>query len=133
MIATAATVYGKPSKGATLKLESLNLIINFLLYNSSLSLQIMESPQHVGLARAVFDEWFIALQSEGGKGLPRVHDKRLSIVALSALMELDPSLVPPTLREGWPGLLGGALNVFSNLQEAMNSAFDYLHTPQRGN
>lgn len=122
MIATAATVYAKPSKVPTLKLEIMNLLINLLLYNPVVSLQIMES-QHSGLARSLLDEWFIALQSEHGKGLPRVHDKRLSVIALSALIEMDSANVPPSLQDGWPGLLAGALNVFATLQEAINSTF----------
>jgi len=81
----------------------------------------METPQHAGLARALLDEWFVTLKSPNGKALPRVHDKRLSVIALSALMEIDPSHVPPSLKDGWPGLLGGALNVFVTLGEAISS------------
>jgi hypothetical protein len=81
----------------------------------------METPQHSGLARALLDEWFVALKSSNGKALPRVHDKRLSIITLSALMEIDPSRVPPSLKDGWPGLLGGALDVFATLGEAISS------------
>lgn len=121
MISAAATIFGKPAKTQALRLASLNLLINFLLYNPVQSLQIMETPQHTGLARALLDAWFIALKSPNGKALPRVHDKRLSIMALCALMEMDPSHVPPSLKEGWPGLLGGALDVFATLDEAMSS------------
>jgi importin-7 len=120
MISFAATIFVKQSRGPALKLASLNLLINFLLYNPVLALQIMEA-QHVGLVRALLDEWFVALKSPNGKGLPRVHDKRLSIIALSTLMEMDPSRVPVGLKEGWPGLLGGALHVFETLDEAISS------------
>lgn len=126
MIATAATVFSKPSKQPTLKLASMNLLINTLLYNPILALQVLESPPHTGLARALFDEWFVALKSEGGKALPRVHDKRLTLITLSALLELSVDHIPPSLRDGWPGILGGALNVFSTLQEAMASAYHLI-------
>ena len=74
-----------------------------------------------GLARAFFDAWFVALGSESGKALPRVHDKRLSIVALSALLEMNPASVPAVLRDGWPGIVGGALNVFREWSKAVES------------
>lgn len=121
MISTAAMIFAKPAKTQALQLASLNLLINFLLYNPVLTLQIMETPQHAGLGRALLDEWFVALKSPSGKALPRVHDKRLSIIALSVLIEMDPLHVPPSLKEGWPGLLGGAIDVFATLGEAMSS------------
>lgn len=122
IIASAAEVFGKPSKAPTLKLAIMNVLLNTLLYNPVLALQIMES-RHSGLARALFDEWFVALNSEGAKDLPRVHDKRLSLVTLSSLMELSPDNIPGTLRDGWPGLIAAELNVFSKFQDALASEF----------
>jgi len=53
------------------------------------------------------------------RGLPRVHDKTLSIVALSALLEMEPAAVPAELRDGWPGIVGGAIRVFKGLPKAI--------------
>jgi len=48
-----------------------------------------------------------------------VHDKKLSIVALCSLMEMDPSAIPDILKEGWPGIVGGALKLFKDFPKAM--------------
>jgi hypothetical protein len=52
------------------------------------------------------------------EGLPRVHDKKLSILTLCELMKVDPAAVPPTLKEGWVGIIGGILAIFKGLPEA---------------
>jgi len=53
------------------------------------------------------------------RGLPRVHDKTLSIVAMSALLEMKTGVVPAELRGGWPGIVGGAIKVFKGLPKAV--------------
>lgn len=64
-----------------------------------------------------FDKWFAAINAVGG--LPRVYDKKLTIITLCALMELDPAGIPDSLREGWPGIVAGALKVFKDLPKAV--------------
>lgn len=78
----------------------------------------MESHE-AGSARKFFDKWFSALKSE--HGFPRVHDKKLSIMAMSALLELDPAAVPPALQEGWAGIVSATLHVFRTLPVAIES------------
>lgn len=34
-------------------------------------------------------------------------------------MELDPAGIPDSLREGWPGIVAGALKVFKDLPKAV--------------
>ncbi|KAF9516474.1 hypothetical protein BS47DRAFT_1340813 [Hydnum rufescens UP504] len=124
IIAAAAGIFTSPSRSAALRIAILNLLINCVLYNPTLALHIMVDSGNAGngssvLARAFFDAWFVALGSEGGKALPRVHDKRLSIVALSALLEMNPVGVPAELRGGWPAIVGGALNVFGEWSRAV--------------
>lgn len=75
-----------------------------------------------GMSRVFFDEWFVAINND--IKLPRVHDKRLSIVALCSLMEMDPSAIPDILKEGWPGIVGGALKLFKDLPRAMEGWFN---------
>lgn len=70
-----------------------------------------------GTARTFFDKWFEAINTENR--LPRVHDKKLSIMALCALLEMDPSAVPESIREGWPQIVAGALRVFKELPRAI--------------
>jgi hypothetical protein len=72
---------------------------------------------HPGSARTFFDKWFAAIKVE--HKLPRVHDKKLSIVALCALLEMDPSNIPASLTEGWPGIVTGIVQTFKDLPKAI--------------
>ena len=89
----------------------------------------MESSRP-GSARAFFDKWFVAVNGENR--LPRVHDKKLSILAMCALLELPPASVPDTLRDGWHGIVGGVLTIFKDLPKAIERScclgFVYLFT-----
>ncbi|KAH9980072.1 ARM repeat-containing protein [Lactifluus volemus] len=98
------------------ELANLEVLINAVLYNPGAALALMDGQSPRG-ARTFFDRWFQAVNAE--RGLPRVHDKTLSIVALSALLEMDPSAVPAGLRDGWPGIVGGAIRVFQGLPKAV--------------
>lgn len=98
---------------ASLRLAMLEVLVNVVLYNPAAALSLMGDQ-----ARAFFDRWFSAINK--GK-LPRVHDKKLSILTLAALMEMDPSQVPAGVQEGWPGLLGGALKLFKEYPEAVKA------------
>jgi hypothetical protein len=98
------------------ELANLEVLINTVLYNPGAALALM-SAQHPHGARVFFDRWFAAVNAE--RGLPRVHDKTLSIVALSALLEMDAVAVPAELRDGWPGIVGGAIRVFKGLPKAV--------------
>lgn len=75
-----------------------------------------------GAARLFFDTWFAAINTESK--LPRVHDKKLSLLALSKLLEVDGEMIPVSLREGWFGIVAGALVIFKSLPQAISSAFD---------
>lgn len=70
-----------------------------------------------GTARVFFDKWFEAINID--HRLPRVHDKKLSIMALSALLEMDPTIVPESVKEGWPGIVAGVLRIFKDLPRAI--------------
>lgn len=99
---------------ASLRLANLEVLINAVLYNPSAALHIMESS---GKARTFFERWFAAIN--GDDLLPRVHDKKLSILALCSLLELAPAAVPQSLQSGWPGILGGILTIFKDLPKAI--------------
>ncbi|KAF9046357.1 armadillo-type protein [Panaeolus papilionaceus] len=99
-----------------LRLANLEVLINAVLYNPSASLQIMESHK-LGTARAFFDKWFTFITTESR--LPRVHDKKLSVLALCALLEVPAEVVPESLKAGWPGIVGGILKIFKGLPKAI--------------
>ncbi|EGN93981.1 hypothetical protein SERLA73DRAFT_115471 [Serpula lacrymans var. lacrymans S7.3] len=101
---------------ASFRLANLEVLVNAVLYNASAALHLMETSKP-GTSRIFFDNWFVAINSDSR--LPRVHDKKLSILALCALMELDSSRIPEVLRDGWPGIVGGALKIFKDLPQAI--------------
>jgi importin-7 len=70
--------------------------------------------------RNFFDKWFAAING-GNSTLPRVHDKKLSIVALCALLDMDPAGVPNNLQGGWHGIVDGVLKIFKDLPSAVES------------
>lgn len=102
----------------SLRLANLEVLINSVLYNPTAALHIMEGIQP-GTSRLFFDKWFEAINTDNR--LPRVHDKKLSIMALCALLEMDPAAVPETIREGWPQIVAGALRVFKDLPRAIEA------------
>ncbi|KAF5377980.1 hypothetical protein D9615_006718 [Tricholomella constricta] len=115
IIATALDQLDK-TETASLRLANLEVLINTVLYNPSAALHLMEAYRP-GMARVFFDRWFAAINSENL--LPRVHDKKLSILALCALLELAPGAVPESLQSGWPGIVGGILRIFKDLPQAI--------------
>jgi len=102
------------------KLANLLVLINTVFYNPAAALHLMENYKP-GAARLFFDKWFAAINSEDK--LPRVHDKKLSLLALSKLLEVDEAMIPASLRQGWLGIVGGALVIFKSLPQAISSAF----------
>ncbi|KDQ62833.1 hypothetical protein JAAARDRAFT_30743 [Jaapia argillacea MUCL 33604] len=101
-----------------LRLANLEVLINAVLYNPSASLHLME-VYRAGSSRVFFDKWFEAINAENR--LPRVHDKKLTILALCALMEMDPAGIPDVLRDGWPGIVAATLKTFKELPQAVES------------
>lgn len=71
-----------------------------------------------GASRVFFDKWFETIKNASTR-LPRVHDKKLSVAALCALLEMDPSGVPEPLQPGWHGIVAGALHIFVDLPKAI--------------
>ncbi|KAH9999685.1 armadillo-type protein [Russula compacta] len=112
IVATAFNHLDKTETKA-FELANLEVLINAVLYNPGAALALM-NPHG---ARVFFDRWFAAVNAE--RGLPRVHDKTLSIVALSALLEMKAGTVPAELRDGWVGIVGGAIRVFKGLPKAI--------------
>ena len=70
-----------------------------------------------GTSRLVIDKWFEAINIPSH--LPRVHDKKLSIMALCALLEMEPASVPEPVRGGWPQIVSGILQIFKDLPTAI--------------
>ncbi|KAG2009602.1 importin alpha re-exporter, variant 3 [Coprinopsis cinerea AmutBmut pab1-1] len=116
IINTAFSLLDK-TETASLRLANLEVLINAVLYNPTAALHLMERAAP-GNARLFIDRWFAAITASESR-LPRVHDKKLSILTLAALMELPAESVPEQLRDGWPGIVGGALRLFKDLPKAI--------------
>ncbi|KAF9013048.1 armadillo-type protein [Cyathus striatus] len=115
IVNTAIGIFDKANT-ASLRLANLEVLVNAVLYNPSAALHFMESYRP-GMSRVFFDKWFAAINSDNR--LPRVHDKKLTVLALCALLELTPESIPEPLREGWPAIVGGALKIFKDLPKAI--------------
>ncbi|KAL0575166.1 Nonsense-mediated mRNA decay protein 5 [Marasmius crinis-equi] len=102
---------------AGLRLALLNVLISTVLYNPSGALHLMETSK-AGSARAFVDKW-IVIVNKNDVLLPRAHDKKLSIYALSSLLELDAGSIPESLIGGWPRIVAGILRLFKDLPKAI--------------
>lgn len=78
-----------------------------------LTLQVLETQ---GWTNKFFSLWFSSIDN-----FARVHDKKLSIAAIVALLTLNPDQVPISVQQGWPRLLQGIVRLFQTLPGAMKS------------
>ncbi|KAJ7696679.1 armadillo-type protein [Mycena rosella] len=117
IIVTALSQLDK-AETAALRLANLEVLINAVLYNPAAALHFMEGVRP-GMARVFFDTWFAAINDHAK--MPRVHDKKLSILALCALLEMAPGAVPEGLKDGWSGIVGGVLKIFKDLPGAIEA------------
>lgn len=95
------------------RIHLMEMVINAIYYNPILALHVLESN---GWTSKFFDSWFSNIES-----FSRVHDKKLSIVAISALLTLRAEDVPSSVQQGWPMLLQGIVALFRTLPAALKS------------
>ncbi|KAI9372100.1 armadillo-type protein [Aspergillus egyptiacus] len=93
------------------RLHLMEMVINAIYYNPVLSLQVLEAK---GWTNKFFSTWFSNIDN-----FRRVHDKTLSIVAISSLLTLKPADVPASVQQGWPRLLQGVTRLFHTLPAAI--------------
>ena len=95
------------------RIHLMEMVINTIYYNPILALRVLESN---GWTNKFFSSWFSNIES-----FTRVHDKKLSIVAISSLLTLRVEDVPSSVQQGWPRLLQGVVRLFQTLPAAMKS------------
>lgn len=95
------------------RIHLMEMVINAIYYNPILALHVLESN---GWTNKFFSSWFSNIES-----FSRVHDKKLSIVAISALLTLRAEDVPSSVQQGWPRLLQGIVRLFQTLPAALKS------------
>jgi hypothetical protein len=100
-------------KVKSLKVHLMEIVINAIYYNPLLALHVLETQ---GWTNKFFSQWFSSIES-----FTRVHDKKLSIAAIVALLGLKGEEVPVTVQPGWPRLLQGIVRLFQTLPAALKN------------
>lgn len=95
------------------KIHLMEMVINAIYYNPRLALNVLEAN---GWTNKFFSFWFSSIDS-----FTRVHDKKLSIGAIAALLTLRSDEIPQSVRQGWPRLLQGIVRLFQTLPAAMKN------------
>lgn len=95
------------------RIHLMEMVINAIYYNPILALRVTESK---GWTNKFFSSWFSNMEN-----FTRVHDKKLSILAISSLLTLRAEDVPTSVQQGWPRLLQGVVRLFQTLPAAMKS------------
>lgn len=116
IIDTAFKILDSGIETKSLKLSNLEVLINAILYNAPAALHIMENTDPARL-QLFFKQWFDLLKDDSS--LPRVHDKKLSILAMCALLTLEGHQVPAPLQSGWVAIVNGILTTFKSLPTAV--------------
>jgi importin-7 len=121
-VSLAMEILANPSQKANMvksyKLHLLEMVINAIYYNPLLALQILESHNWTN---KFFSIWFGSIDN-----FRRVHDKKLCIAAISALLTIRGEQVPQSVQTGWPRLLTGATFLFRTLPAAMKAREDTM-------
>lgn len=95
------------------RIHLMEMVINAIYYNPVLALRVLESN---GWTNKFFSSWFSNIEN-----FSRVHDKKLSIVAIISLLTLRAEDVPSSVQQGWPRLLQGIVRLFETLPAALKS------------
>jgi transcription termination factor NusB len=95
------------------RIHLMEMVINCIYYNPAATLQVLE--RH-GWTNKFFSLWFSNIEN-----FNRVHDKKLSIVAIVALIQLPPDQVPPSIQPGWTKLMSGIASLFQTLPLAIKN------------
>ena len=95
------------------RIHLMELVINAVYYNPRLALDVLEANQWTN---KFFSMWFSSIDS-----FTRVHDKKLSIGAITALLTLRGDEVPTSVQQGWPRLLQGVVRLFQTLPAALKN------------
>ncbi|KAJ5938622.1 hypothetical protein N7466_001756 [Penicillium verhagenii] len=93
------------------RIHLMEMVINAIYYNPVLSLQVLEAKNWTN---KFFSNWFSNIDN-----FRRVHDKKLSIAAISSLLTMAAGDVPVSVQQGWPRLLQGVTRLFQTLPAAL--------------
>jgi importin-7 len=97
----------------TYRIHLMEMVINAIYYNPMLTLTALEEG---GWTNRFFSLWFSSMDM-----FRRVHDKKLCIVGIAALLNVAPEQIPPSVSVGWPRLLQAMVVLFKTLPQALKS------------
>ena len=95
------------------RVHLMEVMINAIYYNPRLAIHLLETN---AWTNKFFSMWFSSMDT-----FTRVHDKKLSIGAITALLTLQADEVPPSVQQGWPRLLQGIVRLFQTLPTALKN------------
>jgi len=95
------------------RIHLMEVVVNAIYYNAGLALHVLETN---GWTNKFFSLWFSSIDI-----FTRVHDKKLSIAAITSLLVLPGDQVPVSVQPGWPRLLQGIVRLFQTLPAAMKN------------
>lgn len=104
---------GDDVKVKSYRIHLMEVVVNAIYYNASLALHVLEAN---GWTNKFFSLWFSSIDI-----FTRVHDKKLSIAAITSLLILPGDQVPVSVQPGWPRLLQGICRLFQTLPAAMKN------------
>jgi hypothetical protein len=105
----------EPVTTKALLMHALEVVLNAIYYNASLAMEVLMQN---GWSSEFFSEWFSRLLS-----FQRTHDKKLALLAISALLSNSMSQgVDNILAQSSGQLVVGALTLFESLPSAIRSA-----------
>ena len=111
------TLMNDEAKVKSYRVHLMEMVINSTYYDPILTLQVLESK---GWTNKFFSLWFSNIDS-----FTRVHDKKLSVAAIVALLGLRPDQVPASVQQGWPRLLQGIVRLFQTLPAAIKREYHH--------
>lgn len=114
------TLATEETKMKSYKVHLIEMVINTVYYNPLLALSILEMN---GSTNKFFSLWFENIDS-----FSRVHDKKLSIAAITSLIIIPAASVPASVQQGWPRLLHGIVRLFQTLPQAEKSEYFEVDT-----
>ena len=103
----------KEPKVRSYQIHLMEMVINCIYYNPLATLHVLEANNWTN---TFFTLWFTHIEH-----FRRVHDKKLSIVAIVSLLQLSPEQIPTSVQPGWHRLLQGVVRLFDTLPVAMKS------------
>lgn len=109
------TLTNNELKVKSYRIHLMEMVINAIYYNPVLAVQMLETKQWTN---KFFSLWFSNFDS-----FTRVHDKKLSIAAIVALLSLKAEDVPVSVQQGWPRLLQGIVRLFQTLPAALKGEY----------